>query len=80
MALNVKNLNTIKNVAKKSDEKLKIIAIVKSNGYGLGLKEYSNFLIDKLNAFATSSTEKFNNFNESKNDIITSSLNFTLMQ
>ena len=74
------NIKQIKEYAKKSDEKLKIIAIVKSNGYGLGLKEYSNFLIDKLNAFATSSTEKFNNFNESKNDIITSSLNFTLMQ
>ena len=46
----------------------------------LDKKKKVDFLIDKLNAFATSSTEKFNNFNESKNDIITSSLNFTLMQ
>ena len=36
------NINKIKEKAKKSETK--IIAIVKGNGYGLGLIEYSKFL------------------------------------
>lgn len=39
------NIRQIKEYAKKNGNP-RIIAIVKSNGYGLGLKEYSEFLID----------------------------------
>ena len=38
------NINVIKEKAKKTETK--IIAVVKGNGYGLGLIEYSKFLID----------------------------------
>ena len=53
------NINQVKKYAKKSDKNLKIIAIVKSNGYGLGLKEYTNFLLDNgIDFFAVASTEE----------------------
>ena len=39
------NINKIKEHAKTSETKL--IAVVKGNGYGLGLIEYSKFLIDQ---------------------------------
>lgn len=40
------NVNIINKLAKQTDESYKIIAVVKGNGYGLGLVEYSKFLID----------------------------------
>lgn len=53
------NIKQIKEYAKKDNEKLKIIAIVKSNGYGLGLEEYANFLIDNgIDYLAVASTDE----------------------
>lgn len=51
------NIKQIKEYAKKDNENLKIIAIVKSNGYGLGLEDYANFLIDNgIDYLAVAST------------------------
>ena len=40
------NIEAIKEYAKTDGEKVEIIAIVKANGYGMGIVEYTNFLID----------------------------------
>ena len=53
------NIKQIKEYAKRVNDKLKIIAIVKSNGYGLGLEEYANFLIDNgIDYLAVASTDE----------------------
>ena len=57
------NINKIKEYAKKSGQDdagkdVKIIAVVKGNGYGMGIVEYTKFLIDNgISMFAVSSTE-----------------------
>ena len=54
------NINVIKEYSKKNNNSnYEIIAVVKGNGYGLGLQEYTKFLIDNgIEFFAVATVEE----------------------
>lgn len=53
------NINLIKNKIQKESPDVKIYAVVKANGVGLGLVEYSKFLIEnEINSFAVACFEE----------------------
>ncbi|MBQ2836472.1 MAG: alanine racemase [Clostridia bacterium] len=53
------NLKIVREIAEKNNPETKIIAVIKGNGYGLGLVEYAQFLADNgVDFFAVATVEE----------------------
>lgn len=53
------NLKTVREIIEKNNPETKIIAVIKGNGYGLGLVEYAQFLADNgVEFFAVATVEE----------------------
>jgi len=53
------NLKTVREIVEKNNPETKLIAVIKGNGYGLGLVEYAQFLADNgIEIFAVATVEE----------------------